>query len=358
MKANKAVMAAVTVVVLVAAPAGAAGADFVLQGDQQLTVNDEYVYGYLFDSSHAAVVEGGSVSKLYAYNSSTVDISGGSAIRLHAYNTSTVDISSEDGSGWLYAHDGATINVLHGSVVGAGVGGIDANGDSVVNMTHGYTSGFHVHENSTVNVSDSRIKTFYAGGTSTVNIRDTFVGSLLGCGVHGALYARDDAEVNISGDCFVTAVRAGGNSVVNIAGGRFEGDGEGPYGVHVSGNSTVNITGGVVVVGLFGGGGLCTHDGSTTNISGGAVELLSVYDESTVTIRGRDFVLGDELSLDGDRVFGTGDLSGEWFDGTPWTVTITANDPGATILAIPEPATLGLLALGSLAVLRRRRRET
>jgi len=43
-------------------------------------------------------------------------------------------------------------------------------------------------------------------------------------------------------------------------------------------------------------------------------------------------------------------------NGTPWTVTISQNDTGATILAIPEPATLTLLALGGLAVIRCRRK--
>jgi hypothetical protein len=59
----------------------------------------------------------------------------------------------------------------------------------------------------------------------------------------------------------------------------------------------------------------------------------------------------------GERVLGTGLLSGEWFDGTRWTVNIQTNASGATILAIPEPATLSLLALGGLAVMRRRRRK-
>ena len=43
-------------------------------------------------------------------------------------------------------------------------------------------------------------------------------------------------------------------------------------------------------------------------------------------------------------------------NGTPWTVTISQNDTSATILAIPEPTTLTLLALGELAVIRRRRK--
>jgi len=84
------------------------------------------------------------------------------------------------------------------------------------------------------------------------------------------------------------------------------------------------------------------------------VTELRARDTSTVTFDGQDFILGTGLSLDGDKVLGTGGLSGTWMDGTSWTVNITLHDAGATILAIPEPATLSLLALGGLAMLRRR----
>jgi hypothetical protein len=49
-------------------------------------------------------------------------------------------------------------------------------------------------------------------------------------------------------------------------------------------------------------------------------------------------------------------MSGEWFDGTPWSVNIAANDVGATIMAVPEPATFSLLALGVLIAAGYRRR--
>jgi len=82
---------------------------------------------------------------------------------------------------------------------------------------------------------------------------------------------------------------------------------------------------------------------------------LYAYDTSTVTFHARDFSVASGLSLDGDRVQGTGILSGEWFDGKRWAINIRTNDATATILAIPEPATLGLLAVGGVLALRRRR---
>jgi len=56
------------------------------------------------------------------------------------------------------------------------------------------------------------------------------------------------------------------------------------------------------------------------------------------------------------KVLGRGVLTGKWRDGTSWFTNIFRNDSTTPILAIPEPATISLLALGGLAVLRRRRR--
>ena len=114
------------------------------------------------------------------------------------------------------------------------------------------------------------------------------------------------------------------------------------------GASTVNVSGGSVEqFDAFGA--------SIVNISGGWVYDLRVYDTCSMTLSAREFSLGDGLSLDGDRVLGTGSLIAEWFDGAHGLLNITRNDSGATILAIPEPAALSLLALGGFAVLRRRK---
>jgi hypothetical protein len=75
----------------------------------------------------------------------------------------------------------------------------------------------------------------------------------------------------------------------------------------------------------------------------------------TTIFNARDFHLGSGLFLDGDQVVGRGWLSGEWFNGTNWSVEIYQIEPSARVRVVPEPATLALLALGGLALISRRK---
>ena len=81
---------------------------------------------------------------------------------------------------------------------------------------------------------------------------------------------------------------------------------------------------------------------------------LSALHFSTVTLNVHDFRLGVGLTLDGERLLGTGTLSGEWADSTPrWEMAIHNNDPGANIFIsqIPEPGTVAMLATGLVGLL-------
>ena len=168
------------------------------------------------------------------------------------------------------------------------------------------------------------------------------------------LYAHDASTVDISGGWVGELTAAG--STVNISGGSVSNLYAWGY---PYGSSTVNISGGSVDLYAYGesvSNYISAEGTSTVNITGGSASTLYTKHSSTVIFVGRNFHPWPGLTLVGDKVTGTGYLEGEWLDGTPWTVNISRNDPGATIQAIPEPATLSLLALGGLAMMRRRRR--
>jgi len=173
--------------------------------------------------------------------------------------------------------------------------------------------GLYAYNSSAVNISGGSLDYLYAYNSSAVNIS--------GGSVHD-LYAYDSSTADVSG--------------VSV------------YSLYAYGSSTVSVTGGSVST-------LRAYNTSAVEVSGGTVGYLYVYNNGTVTLHGYDFRATAGLMLYGGRVLGTGILSGEWFDGTPWTVNISQNADGAIIRVVPEPATLSLLSLGGLAVLRRKK---
>jgi len=268
-------LAVVAIVALLGPLAQNGRGDFVLWYDEQITVNSHHNQGILYDTSRAFIVSGGSVHNLYAYNYSDVNISGGS-----------VD--------YLYPYDSSTVNVSGGSI-------------------SGYGSAFNACDFSVVNISGGTISYLYAHDSSTVGVS--------GGSISYGLNAYDFSAVSISGGS-VGGFTAYDSSGVDISGGHVND-------LYAYGSSAVNLTGGDV-------GNLDAFDISDVTISGGGVSKLYARNSSTVTFYGQNFRLGAGLAFDGERILGTGILSGEWMDGTRWAVNIIANDPAATILAVPE----------------------
>jgi hypothetical protein len=270
--------------------AGQSRGDFILYGDEQLTVNSSHYQGTLYDWSRASIISGGYVNTLYAYDSSTMDISGGSVSNPDAWNSSTANIS------------GGSVNNLR------------AWNSSAVNITGGTVYYLTAYNSNTVDIS---------GGS-----------------IDYILQVMHNSLVSISGGS-VTYINAIDSSVVNISGGSVN-----SY-LYAYEYSVVNISGGFIA-------NLKVWNSSEVDISGGQVDNLCACDSSLVTFHGRDFLASDGLFLYGDRVLGTGLLSGEWMDGTPWAMSIGYHDPTATIWAIPEPATLFLLGLGAVMLRRKK----
>ena len=116
-------------------------------------------------------------------------------------------------------------------------------------------------------------------------------------------------------------------------------------------SSTVNIFDGAVSWFLE------AHDTSKINIYGGQVnDYLFATDSSAVNIYGLNF----DYNPNGGSSNG-GQLTGLWQDNTPITIDFTDNilidstfNDHVALHVIPEPATLSLLAFGSIALIRRK----
>lgn len=224
-------------------------------------------------------------------------------------------------------------------------------------VSDGYVSTLCTFNNSNVQVmSNGYVNTLYAHDSCSIDIPGNVY----------HLCAQDSCSIDITGSIYQFA--AYNSCIINVSGGWLR------CSQYIYHSSIMNISGGAL------GGGLCACDSSIINISGGSisslsagggsyinisagdVDYLSAHGSSNVTFVAREFRLGPGLWLghlaDGrDKVHGTGILSGEWYNGERWTTCITRNDSGGTILAIPEPVTLSLLALGGLVILHRRRRD-
>lgn len=110
-------------------------------------------------------------------------------------------------------------------------------------------------------------------------------------------------------------------------------------------NSRVTVIGGET-------GDILALGNSHIELSGGVIPNLNIGGNSALNIFAQNFILGSGLWLDGNRLLGTGTLSGQWLDSTHWTTQISGNSQTATIMLIPEPATMLLLAAGCLLMRR------
>jgi hypothetical protein len=197
----------------------------------------------------------------------------------------------------------------------------------------GYVSNVYAFHTSGVDVSDGGVSSLYAYDSSSVDLSGGHV---------DFVFANNTTTVHLSGGRVIAKLCVSGATRADVSGGTVEG-----Y-ILAYNHSSVDFSDGKVSA-------LYAYDSSSVDLSGGDVFSLFALGTSATTFHGYDFTATSGLTLDGDKVLGTGVLAGKWFDGTAWAVSIQSHDPGATILAIPEPSSLALLALGGIGMLIRRR---
>jgi hypothetical protein len=259
---------------LLVAVAGTAQADFSLTGEEHMDVTSYHSLGELYDTSTADVLEGGSIFEAYVYNTAKLRV----------------------------LEDGCLVSELH--TCNSGVAGVC--GGDIYDLYAGDTS--------RVSISGGRVDELYANGSSRL--------AMSGGSITWRLNASNSSSIGICGGS-VWSLFAGDTSKVRICGGTVSM-------MYPGGSSHVSICGGTFP--LF-----STSGSASVGVFGGDIFQLYAGDTSSIMVRGHDFEVTGGLSLDGDRVVGTGVLSGTWWGGAPWTMSIVDNGADATIWADPTP---------------------
>lgn len=210
----------------------------------------------------------------------------------------------------------------------------------------------------------TRVEVVSGANVNYARAYDTSELTVSGGSIHYFLRAYDSSQVTVWGGNIVV-VDATESSRVTVLGGDI------PDKLHAYDSSQVTISGGIIhylwvenssQVTVSGGsitGPLNVCDGSQVTVSGGTIggdwAILSTLTVvgSDFSIEGRPVGLGEYDTGGRDSVYGT--LSGTLLGGETFTNEFSIHGDGKLVL-IPEPATLALLAVGSLVLLRRRRR--
>jgi hypothetical protein len=175
------------------------------------------------------------------------------------------------------------------------------------------------------------------------SVNQTTVNVLNGGMIIGELDAYNNSCVTMGGGTVTERLETHGNSHITMT------NGSAGNSLWAYDNSQLTMSGGSINKHLR------ALDNSNITLIGGVVtEDLSAYDSSTITLYGYDFGTSGGLNLVGNKVIGTGILTGKWFDGIGFIIPINANSITANIYAIPEPATLLLLSLGGILAIRKR----
>lgn len=294
-----------------------------------------------------------------------INVTDGGDLRFgfDAFSGSEVNISGGNVGDFFNANDGSEINIS-GGVVGAG---FDAFSGSFVNISGGNIGEGFGNLGGVVYFSGGVIGDFAHTFGGETNISGgslgngfQFVGETVN--ISGGSIGNDffalSGEINISGGTVGNDFVSNPAATINISGGTI-GDGFGSSG-------EVNISGGNIGQNFSAGG--------ETNITGGLLGAgFTATDGSVVNLFGSEFTFDGEIIpglLAGDTLNFTergGTLAGILADGSPFDIDIDLVfdagqffDPGSTfnltVVSVPEPSALTILALGAPALIFRRRR--
>ena len=173
------------------------------------------------------------------------------------------------------------------------------------------------------------------------------------------IYSGSSITGGTSSNCS-DGIRTYSNSLINIYGGSITG-GNGGWadGIIVNDNSIMNIYGGSITGGNgVWADGIIVYNGTVVNIYGGSIAAgsgnrcrgLEAFGGS-VNIYGTNF----NYSLGPISAY-SGTLTGKLADGTSLNVTFYQQSLGEIVLSpIPEPATICLLGLGALRLIKRKK---
>ena len=231
------------------------------------------------------------------------------------YDTLPLHTTVDMTGGWvqkrIYTHDQSTLNISGGSVDGW----VQSLGESTVNLSGGFVGEFITAESSIGNIIlDGEARRIVSTASSEINIW---------AGIHLGLQVKDSSETNIFGGEISDITR-------------------------VYDFSTINITGGILST-------LEIHSTATANLYGGELEVLQVVDDDkadVVNIYGYGLAKIPYGGLNGDGI-----VTGFWTDGTPFLINLYNPNTYSHINLVPEPATLGLVLMGGLVGLLRKRRK-
>jgi hypothetical protein len=173
----------------------------------------------------------------------------------------------------------------------------------------------------------------YGGNADFVS---TFDSSTLNFyGGNAEVGAFDTSFINISGGV-LSGVESWDNAIVHFVDEAYSQSlGVGDYG-------TVNMSGGTVQY-LHAG-----YDGVMNLYAGSVIDSLNAWSSATVNVFGYDLFI---TSLGGS--YNCGYVTGFWNDNTPFTIDFSTPDTYLHVNLIPEPSSLILLMLGTLALRRK-----